>query len=165
MFIDQETRLRVNIHAPYKGRSKLDTPEIRAAVGVIEIPDPVAPEDYSPDLYYMTEQDDAPYVIYTMKSPEQIQALMLAKYEQALDEHLDKAAQEDRWSNRFTFVARAGYPNRWQQEAIAFGVWMDSCNEHAYALLQKVAAGEVPMPSLEEFIDGLPEYVKWSATP
>jgi len=88
------------------------------------------------------------------------QEQIVALYEQALDEHLDSVAQSDRWSNRFTFVARAGYPNRWQQEAIAFGVWMDSCNEHAYALLQQVAAGEVPMPTLEEFIDGLPEYVK-----
>jgi len=87
-------------------------------------------------------------------------AQIVALYEQALDSHLDKAAQQDRWSNRFTFVARAGYPNRWQQEAIAFGTWMDSCNEHAYALLQQVAAGEVPMPSLEEFIAGLPEYVR-----
>jgi hypothetical protein len=158
IYIDQETLKRVNIHAPYKGRSKLDTPEIRAAVGVIEIPDPVAPEDYSPDTHYMTEQDDAPYVIYTMKSPEQIQALMLAKYEQALDEHLDKAAQEDRWSNRFTFVARAGYPNMWQQKAIAFGTWMDTCNAHAYQMLQDVIAGTIQMPTIEDFIAGLPEF-------
>jgi len=89
MFIDQETRLRVNIHAPYKGRSKLDTPEIRAAVGVIEIPDPVAPEDYSPDTHYMTEQDDAPYVVYMMKSPAQIAELMVQKAKQQRREQVD----------------------------------------------------------------------------
>jgi hypothetical protein len=134
--------------------------EIRDRMQVTMLSDPAPPDDYSPDTYDRREINDAPYVVYTRKSDEQIQALMLQRYEQALDEHLDKAAQEDRWSNRFTFVARAGYPNRWQQEAIAFGIWMDSCNEHAYALLQKVVTGEVPMPTLEEFIAGLPEYVK-----
>lgn len=75
LYIDQETLKRVNIYAPYKGRSKLTTPEIRAAVGVIEIADPTPPADYSDDTYYRTEQDDAPYVIFTRKSPEQLEQL------------------------------------------------------------------------------------------
>jgi hypothetical protein len=61
MHIDSTTQLRVNINAPYKGFSKLDTP------------------DFSDDLYYRTEQDEAPYVIYTRKSDEQIAQVMLAR--------------------------------------------------------------------------------------
>lgn len=76
MFIDQETLKRVNIHAPYKGRSKLNTPEIRAAVGVIEIPDPVRGND---EIEYTQELDDAPYIIITPKSPEQLLAQSKAK--------------------------------------------------------------------------------------
>jgi hypothetical protein len=86
MFIDQATNRRVNIYAPYKGFSKLDTPEIRQRAGVIEIPDPTPPEDYSDETYYRTEQDDAPYVIFTKKSPEQLLALRVSKLKQIRDE-------------------------------------------------------------------------------
>ena len=75
MFIDSETGKLVNIHAPYKGRSRLDTKELREAVGVIEIADDPAPEDYSEDTYFRTEDWNAtqrPYIIYTRKSDEQI---------------------------------------------------------------------------------------------
>ena len=75
MFIDKETGKLVNIHAPYKGRSRLDSPELRAAVGVIEIDDDPAPEGYSDDTYFRTEDWNAtqrPYIIYTRKSDEQI---------------------------------------------------------------------------------------------
>ena len=51
IYIDSETGKRVNIYAPYKGRSKLDTAEIRAAVGVVAVADPVAPLDFSYDSY------------------------------------------------------------------------------------------------------------------
>jgi hypothetical protein len=54
-------------------------------------------------------------------------------------------------------VARAAYPNPWQQQAIAFGTWMDQCNVHAYALMESVQAGTIPLPSLEDFVAGLPE--------
>lgn len=79
MFIDQITQKRVNIYAPYAGRSKLDTPEIRAELGIVEILDPTPPEDYSDETYYRTESDDAPYVIYTKKSEEQLDQLHNAK--------------------------------------------------------------------------------------
>lgn len=80
MFIDSSGK-RVNIHAPYGGRSQLDTPEIRAEVGVIEIAEPAAPEDYNDKLYYRQEIDVAPYVIYTRKSQQQIDA---ANYEEGM---------------------------------------------------------------------------------
>lgn len=79
MFIDQITQKRVNIYAPYAGRSKLDTPEIRAELGIVEILDPTPPEDYSDETYYRTESDDAPYVIFTKKSDEQIAQVMQQK--------------------------------------------------------------------------------------
>lgn len=88
-------------------------------------------------------------------TPEEIAAL----YEQALDTHLDSVAQAERWNNRFTFVARAAYPNRWQQEASDFGTWMDACNEYAYALMLEVLEGETPLPSVEDFLAGLPPRV------
>ena len=77
LYIDQETGKLVNIHAPYKGRSRLGAPEIRAAVGVIEIERDLPPEEYNghSDWYEVLEDWNAtqrPYVIYTRKSDEQI---------------------------------------------------------------------------------------------
>lgn len=89
MFIDSTTLKRVNIHHAYKGFSRLDTPEIRERAGVIEIPEPAPPADYSEDTYYRTEQDDAPYVTYTKKSDEQIAAVRWNK----LKAHRDNLLQ------------------------------------------------------------------------
>lgn len=67
---------RFNIHAPaeiddVRYPNFLD-PYLRLAMGIVEIPDPQPPADYSGDTYFRTEQDDAPYVVYTRKSDEQI---------------------------------------------------------------------------------------------
>lgn len=79
IYIDNDTKLRVNIHHRYKDFSRLDTPEIRAAANVVEIADPTPPADYSDDFYYRTESQEAPYVIYTRKSDEQIAQVLMAK--------------------------------------------------------------------------------------
>ena len=75
IYIDEETGRMVNIYAPFKGRSRLDSAEIRAAVGVIEITDDVAPDDYSEDLYFRTEDwfaTQRPYIIYSRKPDEMV---------------------------------------------------------------------------------------------
>ena len=79
MFIDDTTKQRVNIHRPYNGFSRLDTPEIRQRAGVVEIPEPTPPEDYSDETYYRTESDSAPYEIYTRKPQEHIDQMLQAK--------------------------------------------------------------------------------------
>lgn len=81
MFIHKETRKRINPYAPVEidgvkhAKHPLDLLE--------EIPEPAAPADYSADIYYRTEQDDAPYVVFTKKSDEQLAHQADAK---ALDE-------------------------------------------------------------------------------
>jgi hypothetical protein len=68
---------RFNIYAPYEAPDgtrygNTTDPVLRAQLGIVEIPDPQPPADYSEDTYYRTEQDDAPYVVFTRKSDEQI---------------------------------------------------------------------------------------------
>lgn len=89
MFIDNDTKLRVNINAPYKGFSRLNTPETRLAAGVVEIADPTPPADYSDEFYYRTESQEAPYVIYTKKSDEQIAEIRWSKIKAKRDELTD----------------------------------------------------------------------------
>lgn len=69
MFIDKETKLRVNIHAAYKAFSRLDTPELRERAGVVEIPDPARGND---EIEYTQEINGPPYIIITPKSAEQL---------------------------------------------------------------------------------------------
>jgi len=54
-------------------------PDLRAQLGIEEISDPTPPEDYTDETYFRTEQDDAPYIVYTKKSPEQLEELRLSK--------------------------------------------------------------------------------------
>lgn len=87
MFILNEKR--INIYAPFESEdgtrySNLTEPDVREAVGVVEIPEPQPPEDYSEETYYRTEQEDAPYVIYTRKSDEQLAALKKSKLDAKL---------------------------------------------------------------------------------
>lgn len=82
MFIDSQTLKRVNIHAPYAGFSKLDTPEIRERAGVIEIADPVRESD---ETHYNQEIDEAPYLISTPKPQEQIDAAFNSKVQSQID--------------------------------------------------------------------------------
>ena len=80
---------RINIDAPHTTSegvtyANLRDPEVRAAVGVVEVAEPQPPADYSDETYYRTEQDEAPYVVFTRKSDEQIAALVKSKLDAKL---------------------------------------------------------------------------------
>lgn len=156
IWIDNETRKRVNINAPYKGFSRLDTPAIRAAANVVEIADPTPPADYSDDIYYRTESQESPYVIYTKKSDEQIAQVMLTKFIAAMEGHYDAVAQAKKYDNRLTCALRAGYAGPFQSDGIAFAQWMDACNAYGFTELAKIQAGERNAPSVEDWIAELP---------
>lgn len=89
-------------------------------------------------------------------APPPTQAQVIAQYEAALDAHLDSVAKQHRYNDRFTFALRAGYHGPYHDEGVAFAQWMDNCNAQAYATLQAVLAGQAAMPSVEDFIGGLP---------
>lgn len=91
-------------------------------------------------------------------TPAEVAATMptQAEYSAAMDRHFDAVAQTKRYSNRMTCAMRAGYPGVYQAEGLAFGVWMDDCNQFAYALLGQVLTGQVPQPTLAGFIAALP---------
>lgn len=84
---------------------------------------------------------------------------LVASYEQQLDAHLDGVAQQHRFKDRHSLALRAGYPSPYQPLGLAFAEWMDGCNFAAYQRLQRVMLGEEPMPSVEQFLADLPEFV------
>lgn len=91
--------------------------------------------------------------------PEKTQAEIIAEYESALDRHLDSVARVHRFKDRHSLALRAGYTSPYQPLGTAFANWMDGCNYQAYQRLQRVIAGTEPMPTIEEFINDLPEFI------
>lgn len=92
MFIKDGKRINLNAPQVIGGVTYQDLrrfPEVMAAQGVTEIAEPVPPADFSDDLYYRTEQDDAPYVVYARKSDEQIAAVRWTKIKAKRDELTD----------------------------------------------------------------------------
>ena len=92
--------------------------------------------------------------------PSPTQTEIIAQYEAALDAHLDSVAQQHRYQDRFSFALRAGFDGPYQAEGVAFAQWMDECNVQAFELLNDVVSGDAELPTLEDFIESLPEFVK-----
>ena len=84
MFILNEKR--INIYAPITvgdvQYANLLSPEVREILGVVEIPEPDAPADYSPQTYLRMEQDVAPYVVYEKRSDEAIAYAIMSQAKQ-----------------------------------------------------------------------------------
>ena len=91
--------------------------------------------------------------------PSPTQEQLVAQYESALDSYLDAVASAHRYNDRFTFALRAGYSGPYQSEGAAFALWMDTCNVQAFALLGDVLSGEAELPTVDDFIAALPEFV------
>lgn len=110
-------------------------------------------DDYMPMLRAWV----ASYVPPTPPAP------TLEDFDQALTAHLDAAAQQRRYTDRYTCALRAGYDGPFRAEGQAFASWMDTCNAFAYVLMADVQAGKQPMPaSPAAFVEQLPEMV-WPA--
>jgi hypothetical protein len=88
MFIFTATNRRANPEASYESEDGTRYAKVPREL-LTEIPDPTPPDGYSDETYYRTEQDDAPYVIYTKKSDEQLAAIWWEKVKVQRDELTD----------------------------------------------------------------------------
>lgn len=81
-------------------------------------------------------------------------------YEKALEEHLDKKANERGYTTIHTASLRAALVNSpYHAEGLVYGAWMDACNAKGYEVLAQVQAGTIPLPAVEDFIAMLPVLV------
>jgi hypothetical protein len=81
------------------------------------------------------------------------------EYTTALTDMLDKEAQTRRYDDRVSCALRAGYAGPFHAEGTAFASWMDGCNAQAYQLMAKVQMGQVPQPTMAEFLAIFPPMV------
>ena len=110
MFIFKTTQKRANPYAQYVDEAGTTYPRIPAEL-LDEIPDPLPPEDFTDETYYCTEQDDAPYVVFTRKSDEQIEQARKARIQSQIDA-MERDALLARPAREFMLL---------QMEAIAAG--------------------------------------------
>lgn len=86
MFIRNGKRFNINTTLTHEGVTypsrALADPSVRTLLGITEIPDP---ERKSDEFYYVTEQEEAPYLINTPKSTEQLTQLLASKIKQHRD--------------------------------------------------------------------------------
>lgn len=122
---------RVNIHAPYEYNDvrypNLTNPQDREVIGISELPEPLAPEDYSEKFYYRTEQDTFPYVVYTKKSEEQIQQIQRDELLNKIDS-LEREYMLPRPTREFMLL---------QMEALAASQGIDPMDNIGYARVKE----------------------------
>ncbi len=77
----------------YPSGTILDHPQAMADLGVVEIPEPDKPADYSPLLYIRVEQDTAPLVVYQRRE----QADIDAQVQRQTNEDAERFLAETDW--------------------------------------------------------------------
>ena len=110
----------------------------------------------------MKKLHDGNLVDMTPEEIAQVQSMSLPvvrtpeDFDTALTNYLDAVARSRRYQDRISCAVRAAYPGPFQAEGTAFAIWMDSCNQQAYQILEAYQQGQIPEPSIEEFIEMFP---------
>lgn len=81
MYIKDGKRFNIYASATFDGirYHNFTNADLRALLEITWVDEPEPPLDYTDDTYYRVEQDDAPYVVYTPRTPEQIAQIQLNK--------------------------------------------------------------------------------------
>lgn len=88
-------------------------------------------------------------------------AAALRAFEDALQAHVDDTARERTFRDGVTLASYVASTNQqWAAEAQAFVAWRDGVWAYSYEVLDNVLSGEMPQPSIEEFIEQLPP-ISW----
>ena len=80
------------------------------------------------------------------------------KIQRAVQSHLDKLAQSYRYDNMASVRGYTGFPNKFQRECMSMSIWAGDCWAKVEELEQKMKAGTISMPTIEEVIQVLPVY-------
>ncbi|HCJ1046005.1 TPA: hypothetical protein NQN30_000394 [Legionella pneumophila] len=83
---------------------------------------------------------------------------LLQIFNQAIQDFLNYKAKEKNYESSLHCASYRDSTNaQWQQEAQAFIAWRDAVWLYAYSELALIQAGEKPVPTIEEFIQSLPD--------
>lgn len=87
--------------------------------------------------------------------------LSLNKYTLYLKNHIDSVAKAKQYDNAISISSYANSTNEtWKLEATTFLIWRDAVFNYAINIETEVKAGKITLPSLDNFIAGLP-VIQW----
>jgi hypothetical protein len=91
-------------------------------------------------------------------TPEEIKAKKIKKIEHAIQVMLDNKALEYGYDNIVSACSYAAFDNPFQTEGQAFIAWRGSVWKYCYDQLAAIEAGNRDEPTLDEFLQELPQY-------
>ena len=150
---------RINIYARHTTDegvtyANLTDPAVRSALGVTEIPDPIRESDVT---HFVSEIDEAPYVINTPKPIETVMQYHQNRLTQLVQAYLDEAPRARGYDGILSACTYATSTKpRFAAEGQACVEWRDDVWTKCYEMLDQVTAGERPIPTDEELISELP---------
>jgi len=78
----------------------------------------------------------------------------------ALEKAINDKAAEKSYSSGVSCATYKDSTNaQWAAEGTAFVAWRDNCYEYSYDYLSRAQSGEIPSPTLEDFLNGLPTMI------
>lgn len=80
-------------------------------------------------------------------------------FNNAISNFLNNKAIELRYDNIMSARSYAGYENAFQEEALKLSKWASSCWVKAGEIEAEVMSGAISMPSIEEVVEMMPEYI------
>jgi hypothetical protein len=104
----------------------------------------------------MTEAEIAELEAASVLSPEQI----IKKYTSAIDVQLHSKAVEKGYDNILSACSYTGYPNFFEEESKRFVKWRADVWIYAKDILYNVQNNISPLPTIEEFILNMPQYIE-----
>ena len=99
------------------------------------------------------------YEVIALPEPtlEEQQQTLIKQYQNAIQDRLDSEARALGYDNADRVIMRQNSTNpRYKAEGEAFNVWYDQMWGYGNDMLNRVLAGEIEIPSLEDFLAGLP---------
>lgn len=87
----------------------------------------------------------------------------LQDYDDAVQSHIDSAAYLRGYRDAASCVSYVGSTNpTWDAEAVTFRSWRDDVWVYAFTVLGQVQSGQIPAPTIAEFIADLP-HITWGS--
>ena len=85
--------------------------------------------------------------------------IIINSFINAVQNHLDSFAQSKGYDSILSACSYAGFQNAYQSEAQSMIAWRAACWEYLYNLQSQLVSGKALLPTINQLISGLPEYV------
>ena len=123
-------------------------------------------EGFVPLELFETKEDGSFYTYYNddftvdvEKEMAEDKANTLQAMESAIQSHIDAQAKKLGYDNIGSIGKYLGYDNPFRTECEKLGVFNSNCWIKSFEVQTQVEGGEIPMPTVDELITMMPEYV------